>query len=1223
MSNICPQDADFGPVSTCRNFDFTIAFESSILAIPASGIFILLCVVTLHHLKGKPRLMQPYRYLPSLGKQLVGWKVGVATAATIADLVALAAWVSQLTSTPGNTLVIASLALRSAASLLQIPLAYLEFFRRYQASPLLPLYLTIVTLCDIARIRTFAITFSHVSPFFFGTFVTGFSCRALSWLLETAPKGAFVERAEGDRYISAEETSSFFAKLFITCVDPVLLKGFRHDLTPQSLGLVQSRYEAEYLYEVGRPLWEKHIASGKRFPLLRTMFSAFGSTLLAPILPCIVYSLASITQPTLVNHVINFVESYQTGDPADREPVSHGWGLVGAYALVFLTSTLSWSLFQMSALRSAVAMRGLLVQMIYQKALRVHQDTAKEVGAGSSTSLMSVDVERIVVQCEPFHLPYSAIIMPGDSIRQNIQFQGAFNPALYRTVVKACALDTDFRIWPEGDKQKAQGLSGGQKQRIALARSLYARPELLILDDVFSAVDKTTEEHIFSALFGANGLLEGRTVILATNAVHRLPSADHIIIIDGQTVKQEGSFNALSSEPGAVSELMNIVGEVSRSTQSDRGTNILPPPDDVQSSFVSMAENANEEMEAEMAASQARKNSVLVYLFNGGRILMCMALTLMVVSSAMPSIIPVYIQAWTTAIQQDAGRLFTYMGGYIGVEFGHITAFIISLFYFYTIWSAASSRRLHAREVTSIFRTPLSYFEDKPIGRILSRFSQDLYVTDFELPMAFGNLVGLGVEMLATIIILTIAAPYVGIILFGTIVICVLAQRFYVRTSRQVRRMDLIAKSPLYTLFAETMDTAGLKTIRAMRAQESLSKQCIAKGNSSQVPYYLMWALKKWLNLVLGMVVTIINVGLVTVAVAFRSKTSSGLLAVALVQATSLVFTLSFVVLAAAEFETCLVAVSRIQEVIELPREEDGTGNGALPLILADSDEKGGGPDEKAGSIPSKVAHTDWITAGSIMFQNVVLRYKPELPPALNSISFKVQGGQKVGIVGRTGCGKSTVLQALFRMIECESGQIHIDGIDIRQLPRKTLRQALTIIPQDPLLLELSVRENLDLENVKTDQEIWAALEKTQCKPLIEALPDKLDTIIAGDGGNFSRGERQLLAMTRALLRSKKILVLDEASSSLDVATDATIQKVLREVFANCTIIAIAHRLNTLLDFDQVIVLSHGEVIETGKPSELAKRPQSAFSQLLHGSGASEVVLSSMEDSSSSIIAEL
>lgn len=152
-------------------------------------------------------------------------------------------------------------------------------------------------------------------------------------------------------------------------------------------------------------------ASGKRFPLLRTMFSAFGSTLLAPILPCIVYSLASITQPTLVNHVINFVESYQTGDPADREPVSHGWGLVGAYALVFLTSTLSWSLFQMSALRSAVAMRGLLVQMIYQKALRVHQDTAKEVGAGSSTSLMSVDVERIVVQCEPFHLPYSAIIM--------------------------------------------------------------------------------------------------------------------------------------------------------------------------------------------------------------------------------------------------------------------------------------------------------------------------------------------------------------------------------------------------------------------------------------------------------------------------------------------------------------------------------------------------------------------------------------------------------------------------------------------------------------------------------------------------------------------------------------------------------------------------------------------------------------------------------------------
>lgn len=302
--------------------------------------------------------------------------------------------------------------------ILTLPMLWLEFFRCLHGSPILPLFFTIVSLCDASRVRTFALLnlgytgeSSSGSLLFFATFTIGFSARIILWFLETAPKYAFVERAEGDKGITHEETSSFFAHLMITSVNPVMLRGFRTDLTIQSLGPIHSMYDADHLYEKGAPHWERHCASGKSRPLLRTMFSAFGETLLAPILPCIICSLALITQPTLISSVIKFVESYSTGNPADRQPVANGWGLVGAYALVFIISTLAWSSFQMSALRSAVAMRGFLVQMIYKKALRIHADVAKEVGTGASTSLMSVDVERMMLQIEPLHLLYASLIM--------------------------------------------------------------------------------------------------------------------------------------------------------------------------------------------------------------------------------------------------------------------------------------------------------------------------------------------------------------------------------------------------------------------------------------------------------------------------------------------------------------------------------------------------------------------------------------------------------------------------------------------------------------------------------------------------------------------------------------------------------------------------------------------------------------------------------------------
>lgn len=396
-----------GPVSACRPFDFTLTFEGAILAILPNAIFSILALYLLHDLtfRRTTRLISSFKYLPKLGKTLLLAKIGAAGLSLLFDILALAAYVRS----NGEDTVTASLATSLMASCLCLPVLHMEFFRRLRASPLVTLYLTISTLYNAARIRTFAIIgLSSPNPFFFVTFVAGYACRIVLWFLEAAPKSAFVETAEGDKPLAHEETSSFVARLFITSVDPVLWKGFRSDLTIPSLGSIHSQYDSETLFDNGFPHWQKHLSTGRKHPLIRTMFSCYGSVLLAPVIPCIIYSLAQATQPTLISDVIRFIESYKTANPA---PVEHGWGLVAAYGLVFLISTFSWGLFQMNALRCSVAVRGFLVQMVYRKALRVNIDIAKEIGTGQSTSLMSVDIERIVNQTESLHLLYSSFII--------------------------------------------------------------------------------------------------------------------------------------------------------------------------------------------------------------------------------------------------------------------------------------------------------------------------------------------------------------------------------------------------------------------------------------------------------------------------------------------------------------------------------------------------------------------------------------------------------------------------------------------------------------------------------------------------------------------------------------------------------------------------------------------------------------------------------------------
>lgn len=341
----------------------------SILSILPSAIYLLLAALVAGRLARAPRLLQPYRFLPRSGQLLLIWKFATCVGASACELLCLAAWVRHTEDFAGSTITIAALATRASASvshqtlsgwfcsadglhaqILTLPIIWLEFFRQIEGSTILPLFLTISTLCDIARVRTFAITHYDDSKLFFGSFVAAFSLRIFLWVLETAAKQSFVERAEGDIEVTYEESSSFLAKLFMTSTNPVLIKGFRANLTITSLGAIHSRYETQALYDHGNKEWERHLACGKARPLLRTLFSAFGSTLLIPVVPCVIYSCAQITAPTLITDVINFIESYQTGNPADAQDVANGWGLVGAYLLVYVISSLAFGLFQMGVL---------------------------------------------------------------------------------------------------------------------------------------------------------------------------------------------------------------------------------------------------------------------------------------------------------------------------------------------------------------------------------------------------------------------------------------------------------------------------------------------------------------------------------------------------------------------------------------------------------------------------------------------------------------------------------------------------------------------------------------------------------------------------------------------------------------------------------------------------------------------------------------------------------
>ncbi|MCJ1308488.1 hypothetical protein MMC25_002141 [Agyrium rufum] len=784
------------------------------------------------------------------------------------------------------------------------------------------------------------------------------------------------------------------------------------------------------------------------------------------------------------------------------------------------------------------------------------------------------------------------------SLRGNIVGHVEFDPVWYATVLRACALDDDIARLPGGDGtiigSRGLLLSGGQRQRIALARAVYARKATMILDDVLSALDSNTESIVFERLLSADGIFRkyGTTVILATHAVHYLKHADHVVALGKEgLILEQGTFKALSSAGGYIQGLLTQARS-QRTKELDK-----PVAEEQRHKIAGITNPPNKPLDVQSYGD----TSVYAFYFRSiGFGIVLPWLSFVIISVFFARFSQIWLQWWTI----DRGQRTAYYSS-IYFLFGILSSAGLVTYIYWTlmIMIPRSAIRLHWELLNSVIHAPLSFFILVDTGITLNRFSQDMSLLTGVLPGAALYTVLSLLQCAAQIALIAIGARYFATIVPLCLFVTYMVQKFYLYTSRRMRILDLEARSPLYTSFTETVE--GLITIRAFGWQSHYEKQNLKLLDASQRPIYLLYCIQRWLNLVLDFIVAGLAIVLVTFAVELRGTTNAGLIGVALVNILGFSQSLSILISYYTALETSLGAVARTKEIVKELTPED------LPIENEDPP-------------------PNWPSAGEIRFENVTAAYTSTSPPILNDFPLHIKPGQKIGICGRTGSGKSSLLASLFRLLEIQSGKILIDDVDISHLPRQAVRSRLIAVPQDPFFLsEGSIRlnaspwttappsppppprsaskhevngttpgqepESTSVETGPSDKEIISALEKVSLWPLLLSRGASLSTPLSSIP--LSHGQQQLFCLARALLQAQHfssspsgctpILLLDEATSGLDARTDDLMRGIVEREFRAYTVLTVAHRLGTIRGCDVVVVMDKGRVVECGEPGSL------------------------------------
>lgn len=773
-----------------------------------------------------------------------------------------------------------------------------------------------------------------------------------------------------------------------------------------------------------------------------------------------------------------------------------------------------------------------------------------------------------------------------ETVRKNILGFSDYDEDLYKLVTHACDLEKDFENLEDGDStvigSNGIALSGGQKQRVALARAVYSRPQLALFDDPFSGLDNHTTRVVFSRVFGKDsGLLRrwGTTVVLATQSVHLLPFSDQVIVLRDGVVAEQGDFASLSKTGGYVAS-RDKHDDTEVEGSGDAGSSEAPThPGRDQEARPKTARPS----QAEPEDKRRQRGDSAVYGFFLKAIGMPFAIGLLVseISWAFLSTFStVWLNFWSEAnASQPNQHIGYYLGVYSALQVLGVVSFGLVAMFGMLFVASRTGLRLHQVLLDAVVRAPLSLFTGTDIGAITTRFSQDIGIIDRSLPLALLVTVA---NLLSTVGVAALIASSTGYIAASfpfLVAVFVYIQRGYLRTSRQLRLLDLEQKAPVYTQFLETL--SGLPTVRAFGWSAPALGLNHELVDRSQQPFYLLLMVQQWLTLVLNLVTAALAVLIVGLAVRLRGSVSVGLTAVSLIQLITLAENLKILIQFWTSLETSIGAVARIKNFSEETPDE------RLP-----------GEDQQ----PPR----DWPSRGGIEMRDLSAGYGEDLAGrrALDGVALSIRPGEKVGVCGRTGSGKSTLLLSLLRLLPSTRGAVLVDGLDLATLPRDVVRSRLIAVSQDLFFLPGTTRQNLDPYGTTTggagdddDARLEAVLRRVG---LWEAVGEAGGLGAEFDEARLSQGQRQLFSLARALLRrgvgddgreEGGVVLLDEATSSVDAETDALVQRVVREDFASHTVVSVAHRLETIADFDRVVVLEKGCVAEEGCPRELLARP--------------------------------
>ncbi|KAB8337215.1 hypothetical protein FH972_021517 [Carpinus fangiana] len=796
------------------------------------------------------------------------------------------------------------------------------------------------------------------------------------------------------------------------------------------------------------------------------------------------------------------------------------------------------------------------------------------VGSGKSSLLAALagDMRRtegtVTLAASRAFCPQYAWIQ-NDTLKNNILFGKDYDRKWYNAVIDACALRPDLDMLPNGDQteigERGITVSGGQKQRLNIARAIYHDSDIVLMDDPLSAVDAHVGRHIMDEAIC--GLLHDKCRILATHQLWVLNRCDRIIWMHEGRICDIGTFDDLMSRNP---DFVKLIANNAQEDKQEEADHVDEDEVEGEKKLQKKQKRSKKPAAALMQTEERAVSNVSASVYaayvraSGGMWVLPLVIILLVTSQGANIATSLWLSWWTS----DKFGYST--GAYIGIYAALGVAQALLMFIFsiaLSFFGTEASKVMLHRAIVSVLRAPMSFFDTTPLGRITNRFSKDIDTMDNLLSESI-RFFCLTMGMILSVFILIIAYYYFfAVALVPLLVVFLFSSGFYRASAREIKRHEAVLRSHVYARFSEAV--TGIATIRAYGLEKRFSTSIRDAVDDMASAYYLTFSNQRWLSVRLDTIgiLLVFTVGILVVTSRFAVNPSTGGLVLSYIL--SIVQMIQFTVRQLAEVENNMNSTERIHYYGTHLEEE-----AALHGVQV--------PDE-------------WPQAGAIDFEDVQMRYRQGLPLVLKGLDLKVRGGERIGVVGRTGAGKSSIMSTLFRLVELSGGSIKIDGIDISTVGLQDLRSRLAIIPQDPTLFKGTVRSNLDPFGRYTDLELWSALRQADLVEDDREMEDKsgrihLDSAVDEEGLNFSLGQRQLMALARALVRGSRIIVCDEATSSVDMDTDQKIQRTIQRGFKGKTLLCIAHRLRTIIDYDRIIVMDQGTIAECDTPIALWKQ---------------------------------